>query len=1046
MSETTDPLDDPAFAGLLEEFLTSVRRGEQPSPEDYAVHHPDLAAAIREIFPTMLVLQGHRTSPTEPVESVPAALGDYQIVREVGRGGMGVVYEAVQQPLGRHVALKVLPTANLPGRRFELFQREARAAKLHHTNIVPIFGVGEHQGTHYYAMQFIDGQSLDVALRDVQRLRQSSVRGAEGGQPAEGPASSAAPATTGAGSRCELLTQTGLPYYRATARVALQVAEALAHAHQQGVLHRDIKPSNLLLDTQGMVWITDFGLAAVEGDETLTATGDVVGTLRYLPPERLNGVSGPRGDVYSLGLTLYEMLTLRSAFAEADRVRLMQRVTQEEPPTPRRLDPSVPRDLETIVLTATAKEPSRRYASAAKLAEDLRCFLAGEPIRARPVGMVERVWRWGRRNPALATLVAITVLALLSGTAVASYFAVQARARLGDVEAERDRAQTNLRLAWQAVDEYSLKVSNDPRLGEKFLPLRKELLQTVIPFYEKLLTQAEKGPEVQADLGRICSNLGWVLSEIGEKDKAIARLEEARAMLTHLSYEHPDEASYRASLADAEHRLGVVYLAMGKSEEAKAAHQQALDARKKLAAEHPQDRQYQADLGASYFALAGVARATGKTQEAVAAYQEVLTLRQRLAADRPEDPSCRQAVGATYNNLATAYRDLNQLAEATKAYEEAFQVRQRLAREHPESAAYLDDLSASQSNLGIIYNETGKKREAERAYQEAVVLRKRLAEQHPETLRYRTALARTLDAQGNHYKTMGKKAEAAKAHAEALAQFEQLAAEHPEVLDYVIDVAGCYCNLGLLAGASQDLSGALQWYSRAIPMLEKALRKEPNQLDARECLSIAHEARGKVLSKLGKHDEGLRDCERSLELDSGRARLLIRVSRAQVLARSGQHARADAEATELAREGSLSGEDRYHLAVVWALACAAARNDASLAADRRRQQAEEHAAHAMGLLVKLAKEGFFNDPTNVESVIQEADLDSLRDRMDFKKWLASLRRGSSHTPRSCTERRLPAPWPVASQVRAQQQSTRNGSSSLGSFFLSPNTSRPEVKY
>jgi tetratricopeptide (TPR) repeat protein len=335
---------------------------------------------------------------------------------------------------------------------------------------------------------------------------------------------------------------------------------------------------------------------------------------------------------------------------------------------------------------------------------------------------------------------------------------------------------------------------------------------------------------------------------------------------------------------------------------------------------------------------------------------------------------------------------MNKLAEATKAYEEAMKVRQRLAREHRESTPYTADLAASQFNLGIIYSETNKKTEAALAYKEAVALFKRLTEQHPENTRYRNLLARTFDCQGNLYKAMGKKAEAAKAHEAALAQFEQLAAEHPDVIDHVTDLAGCYCNLGHLAGDSQDLRGALEWYSRAIPVLEGALRKEPNEVQARECLSNVHEARGKVLSKLGKHEEGLRDCDRSLELDNGRAKLSIRVSRAQVLARSGQHARADAEATQLARERSLSEEDRFRVVVVWALACASAGKDTRLSAARRQQQAEEYATRAMDLLVKLAKEGALNDPSNVESVKQEADLDSLRDRPDFKKWLASLRK------------------------------------------------------
>ena len=201
------------------------------------------------------------------------------------------------------------------------------------------------------------------------------------------------------------------------ARVGLQVAEALAYAHRKGILHRDIKPSNLLLDQQGTVWVTDFGLAKAEGTDELTHTGDIVGTLRYMAPERFDGASLPQSDVYGLGLTLYEMLTLRPAFDDANRGRLIERVLHEPPAPPRKLDPRIPRDLETIVLKAIAKDPAERYATAERMAEDLQRFLADRPIRARRAQRAERAWRWCRRNPAVATLLA-AVAFLLTGTAV----------------------------------------------------------------------------------------------------------------------------------------------------------------------------------------------------------------------------------------------------------------------------------------------------------------------------------------------------------------------------------------------------------------------------------------------------------------------------------------------------------------------------------------------------------------------------------------------------------------------------------------------------
>jgi hypothetical protein len=219
--------------------------------------------------------------------------------------------------------------------------------------------------------------------------------------------------------------ETGAPFYRSVARVGVQVAEALAHAHGQGILHRDIKPSNLLLDARGTVWVTDFGLARAEGGEALTATGDIVGTVRYMAPERFDGWSDPRSDVYALGATLYELATLRPPFRDADRLKLIQQVLHEEPVPPRKLDHRIPRDLETIVLKSIAREPGQRYTTAEQMAEDLRRFAADRPILARRLGTAERSWRWCRRNPVLAGAAGSVAAALVAVAVVAVIFATE---------------------------------------------------------------------------------------------------------------------------------------------------------------------------------------------------------------------------------------------------------------------------------------------------------------------------------------------------------------------------------------------------------------------------------------------------------------------------------------------------------------------------------------------------------------------------------------------------------------------------------------------
>ncbi len=476
---------------LAEEFADRLRRGERPSLSEYTDRYPELAADIRDVFAALVEMEqlasvdGQSTGPRFPTASGggPAfeQLGEYRILREVGRGGMGVVYEAVQESLGRHVALKVLPYHGLLSPiQLERFRREARAAaRLHHTNIVPVFGVGEEGGTHFYAMQFIQGQGLDAVLDEVRRLhgipegvtrdgfrpepalseqvalglvsgrferlralaadivgRNADAAHDPDGLPARPPEADrwpARPSNELSESSAQLAGLTETQYYRSVAQVAIQVAEALAYAHGQGVLHRDIKPSNLLLDTHGTAWVADFGLAKADDSDDLTNTGDLVGTLRFMAPERFEGRCDVRSEVYSLGLTLYEMLTLRAAFVERDRLALIDRVRHQEPPRPCQCDPKIPRDLETIVLKAIAKDPADRYPTPAALAEDLRRFLADRPIRARRTPWRERAWRWCRRNPAVASLTAVALLLLVTVAVVSTVAAVW-------LKGERDRA------------------------------------------------------------------------------------------------------------------------------------------------------------------------------------------------------------------------------------------------------------------------------------------------------------------------------------------------------------------------------------------------------------------------------------------------------------------------------------------------------------------------------------------------------------------------------------------------------------------------------
>lgn len=464
LTDDRDPVDV-----LAEEFADRLRRGEHPSVSDYAAAHPDHAEQLKELLPAvaqMELLKRFR-APAGAEPSLPDRLGDFRIVRELGRGGMGIVFEAVQESLGRPVALKVLARhAQLDPTRRERFVREAQAAaKLHHTNIVPVFGVGEQDGLPYYVMQLIPGCGLHALVR---RWRQPLNKNPEANNETVllGPGTKP---TSVAPYEVVEAEPDGPDYgdWRFVAEIGLQSAEALHYAHKHEVLHRDVKPANLIFDGEG-VWVTDFGLAKLLNADGLTATGDILGTLQYVAPECLTGNADARSDVYGLGATLYELLTLEPPYEADSPAKLIKKVSDTDPVAPRTLNPSIPRDLETIVLKAMAREPRNRYATAGELAEDLDAFLDDRPIKARRSTLVSRAWRVCRRNPAVSALAFTTVAALVfaavtgwagfareeerrKGAEIAKNDAVTAKADADRATAEaRDasaRLEANLRLS-----------------------------------------------------------------------------------------------------------------------------------------------------------------------------------------------------------------------------------------------------------------------------------------------------------------------------------------------------------------------------------------------------------------------------------------------------------------------------------------------------------------------------------------------------------------------------------------------------------------------
>jgi tetratricopeptide (TPR) repeat protein len=934
--------NDLVLNRLAEEFAVRFRRGERPSIQEYVDRYPELADEIRDFIPAVVKLEQAKDDREAAHDAAAAGappiekLGDFHLLREVGRGGMGVVYEAEQESLGRRVALKVLsPEVLRAGHQKQRFEREARAAaKLHHTNIVPVFGFGEHDGVPYYVMQFIEGLGLDQVITEIRQMggglagappacaapapRESDAAGAlarslvtgrfgayatsqrdgsatglgpglalvatechETPDPEPGAANAhPLPATTpvpGPGSGVTPLVS--LPgqsavsggrrarrvdYWHSIARVGTQVAGALAYAHSQGILHRDIKPSNLLLDQQGTVWVADFGLAKSDDQEDLTHTGDILGTLRYMPPEAFDGKFDTRGDIYSLGLTLFELLALRPAFDERERNRLIKQVTTGAPPRLRKLRTGVPRDLETIIEKAIDRDPARRYATAAELGADLERFRDDDPIHARHLSTTERLWRWSRRNPAIAAL-ATTVLMLLFGITAASVVAAahfdalakretrtaaaervarqaaqQARQResmlrarteqaLAEAEAQRQQAQANFAKARAAVDDYLTRVSESQLLEVPGMqPLRRELLHSAGAFYQDFLKEHSDDPAVKAGLASAYLRLGRIQGELGERAPGRAAFEQALSLYAELLRSRPDDVELLHGKAQSLFGLGQ--------------HEPAIAIWRALV--KPDQPRFQKELAQALNNIGQAHRRRKELAQSLAAQEEALAIRETLARLRGDDPLAEHDLGQTFNNIGVLLFDLGRKAEARAVFLRAIEHHERAMQRAPSDWHNDRGAAITIDNIAHIQHDLGDRDDGVRWLQKGVALWRRVAGENPAVPELHSRLVGAYRTLSRWQNELAQTADAARSQRLALETIERLPAEGPEALFNLACVrAGCAALAPFDASARVNTPGPVDGRSDAdlaVDALKKAIAagfddaarlKSANELD-----------------------------------------------------------------------------------------------------------------------------------------------------------------------------------------------------------------------
>jgi serine/threonine protein kinase/tetratricopeptide (TPR) repeat protein len=825
------------LACVLEACLAAIETGQAIEPAALAAAHPAIAERLLACL-SVFRLAGQVEQQPDSVTSADAqfgsaaesCLGDFHIQRVIGRGGMGVVFEAEQVSLKRRVALKVLPfAAALDPQQLRRFQIEAQAAaQLHHTNIVPIFSVGCERGVHYYAMQYIEGQSLAALIGEIRRLEADHHALIDADPSGPESAAPAAQETLAVGILQGLLaaqpadstpaasSTRSRAFFRTVAHLGQQAAEALDHAHRQGIIHRDIKPANLLLDLHGNAWITDFGLARMQADSTLTMTGDVLGTLRYTSPEQASPqrtVVDHRTDVYSLGATLYELLTLHPVHDGHERAELLHSLAFVEPKPPRHWNRAIPRDLETIVLKALSRDVHHRYATALEFANDLRRFLDGKPILARRPSVMDRLGKWSRQHRmVVATAVLFLVLAVVTLATSTVLIARQQR----EVERQRDEAR-------QAVDDMYTDVATEWLAQQEELePLAQKFLTKALDYYKRFARGPT--PDLVALLKTAIAHrrIGEIQERLGHSNEAESAHTRAVSILQKLVSDAPSGFRYQVELAASRNALARALLTLGRFDEGERLVRGTITLLEKLASNARSEPQYGRELAVSYcLEYLYFRRWETHLPECERAIRRSIALYQELVDHSPSVPEYWKGLAITHGNLGELLHDVGQWAEAELMSRRAVEIAEKLAAVSPSAPNYRSLLAWSLDNLATSLRRKEHSRELEQLYRRVIDLDEKSAADSPSVPGYRTHLAKIYGNMGAHLVEDGRWAEAEPLLRRAVALSERLTAESHLGLECHTLLLNNRHALGILLERIGQLREAEQMYRQAISLAEQ---------------------------------------------------------------------------------------------------------------------------------------------------------------------------------------------------------------------------------
>lgn len=798
-----------------------------------------------------------------------ASFGDYQIIDTIAKGGMGIVYKARQRKLNRVVAIKMILAGQFADDTdVDRFYAEAAAAgALQHPNIVGIHEVGEVNGQHFFSMDYVDGDSLSALVREHPLL------------PPE------------------------------AAQYVKTIAETMQFAHEQGIVHRDLKPSNVLVDKQSRPLITDFGLAkSVSAQSQLTMSGAIVGTPSYMPPEQAKGEServGPRSDIYSTGAILYELVTGHPPFRAATPFETIRQVIDTDPISPRMVNPSVPKDLETICLKCLQKEPANRYQTSQELADELGRFLRGEPIIARPIGRIARIWRWCQRNPVPATAIAASVLFLMIAVISSTVGLVQTRRALAVSEA-------SFRAQMSAVNDLMTRVSENTLLNQPGLqPLRKDLLERALAYYERFAQERANDPAVQDELAAAYFRIGAITEAIESADKALTHYQTAKTMQEKLLQQRPKDPARLDALGTTLNALGTLKVRQQQYDSAQQEFTAALATREQLVTAEPDNVEYQRLLGNTHMNIGLAYYNAGKSARARKELLEAQRIHLQALRREPRNLKLRRDVGKGYYNLGNVNWFDQQTAQAEKDFQSAVQTFDSLIKDQPNDLEnnnlhaiclrFLGDIHADDApdiarqrygeaierldrlvsknpdvleyqlalagvwmNVGILESSHGKSATVE--YQQARRILVTLSEKYPTEQRFRRDLAKTLHALGYEQQLSRDFTDARQQFSDACDIFQGLIKQHGHDADFLAQYAGASLDLGQLEMDQSNFAAAVEAFRTACELRESLTKIAPREPYHRLDLAVALRQLGTAQQKAGVREAGSASLQRARAL------------------------------------------------------------------------------------------------------------------------------------------------------------------------------------